>query len=322
MKRFRLPISLPATVLLFIAGSALLTGCEEKTLYTHEELYGSQLLLNADWQGNSPTADALDIRLRSLTAGIDADTTFRLASGSHTQFPLLEARYEVTALHEAENVGFDGECFRLTTGADGLPPEPGPFSAGTGTVDVPAQQLQAYALKLYPFTRLLKFSFRMDSEARQRLAGLDATLSGIAASRCLADRSTTRDEAVSIGIEVRQESGTEASPAATSIQNEGTSIRSDEDNLFYTGSHRLLGIHTAARQVLTLTLHYTNGESEALTQDLSTQLQGFNDGTSGSDPDELTLTARISFAGQAGASATITDWAPGTDSDLDAGNKE
>lgn len=94
----------------------------------------------------------------------------------------------------------------------------------------------------------------------------------------------------------------------------------DEDGIFFSGSRNLLGVHTNERQILTLTLHYTNGEEETLEQDLSSYLQDFNNYASGSVED-LTLNAGITIAGQPGVSATLGDWKPGTDSDLDATEK-
>lgn len=297
IQNLRLPVALPL-LLAAIVGSLLTGGCDEKELYTHEELYTGSLLLSLGWQEQQPpTADKLDVSLRSLTAGVAADTTFRLPpDGSEARLPLPEARYEVIALHEAANIRFDGECFCLENPEN----EPGAFSAGIGTAEVSAQQPHSYMLPLFPFTRSLTLRFRLDADTDGRLAGMEAALQGIATSRRLADRSTTRDAATT----ARPEMKTEETAARSSTA--------------YAGTLRLLGVHTGQRQLLTLTLRYTNGESETLTQDLTPQLAGFNhNGTEGS----LTLTARISIAGAAQPQATIVGWEQGTDSELDAGNE-
>lgn len=328
------PVAARSLLLAALGSTLLLAGCEKKELLTHEELYGGSLLLTADWQGQEHTAATLDVALHSLTAGVAADTAFRMpGADASVKLTLQEARYGIIALHGAENVRFDGECFRLETsaspaGSAALPagtsapllPEPGAFSAGTGVVDARAQESQTYTLKLYPFTRLLTLSFGLDAGAGKRVAGMDAMLSGIAASRRVADRNTAQDGAGSIRLEMRMK--LDATAGEPEPWRFSRTRADDGEDIVYLGKHRLLGVHTGERQVLTLVLNYTNGESETLVEDVTGQLSGFNEGgMDGEGQTGLTLTAHISIAGQPGASATIIDWQPGTDSDLDAGNE-
>lgn len=286
---------------------AALAGCNKKELYTHEELYNASTLLKVDWLGASPTASTLQLHVWSVAEAIAVDTLFCLASDATVRLELPEAEYAVVATHDAAHVRFDGECFCLETDAGGLLSEPGEFSAGAGVFRPVAQQENTYVLQLFSFTRKLALRFRLDREADGRIASINARLGGMASARRLTDRTTTRDGAgiVEIAVEREDASGMRAA---------------DEDGIFFSGSRNLLGVHTNERQILTLTLHYTNGEEETLEQDLSSYLQDFNNYASGSVED-LTLNAGITIAGQPGVSATLGDWKPGTDSDLDATEK-
>lgn len=289
-----------------------LAGCDKKELYTPEVLYTAPTLLKADWAGASPTADALRWHVRGVAGasasagaadiaaagGAAADTLFTSAPDATVSLALLEADYEVTAMHDAAHVSFDGECFLLEADAEGLLAEPGELRAGMGTFRAVAQQQNTYALPMLPFTRVLTLRFRLNAEAEGRVASISARLGGVASARRLADRATAMTPGGVVAIDIVRES-TRASDAAS---------------IFFRGTCRLLGIHTGERQLLTLILHYTNGEQEALQQDLSPYLTTFNDPAS----DPITLTAGLSFAGQPGVSATIDDWRPGTDADLDA----
>lgn len=277
-----------------------LAGCDKKESYTHEELYTSTLL-KVDWLGASPTAPAMQMHVRGVAEAIAIDTLFSMASDAMVRLELPEAEYTVTAIHDATHIRFDGECFCLEADAGGLLSEPDEFSAGTGTFRPVVEQENTYVLQLFPFTRKLALRFHLNREADGRIASISARLGGIASARRLADRTTTRDGAGSVGIAIERENAPGARAAG----------------IFFSGSRNLLGIHTDEHQLLTLTLHYTNGEEETLEQDLTSYLQDFNNYASGSVED-LTLNAGITIAGQPEASATIGGWRQGTDSDLDA----
>lgn len=289
-----------------------LAGCNKKELYTHEELYGAPISLKVDWAGASPTASTLHLHVWSATEGIAVDTLFDLASDATTRLVLPEAEYAVTAMHDAAHVRFDGECFCLEADAEGLLAEPGEFSAGTGVFHAVAQQENAYSLQLFPFTRRLALRFSLGAEADGRIASIGARLSGVASARRLADRATTRDGAGAVAIALECESG--AATYAGSSRAEGAPA----DGIYFSGSRNLLGIHTLERQVLTLTLHYTNGEEDTLEQDLTAYLRDFNNHTPGQTED-LTLNGEITIAGQLGLTVAIGPWIDGEGDEGDAG---
>ena len=287
-------------------------GCNKKELYTHEELYTASTLLKVDWLDASPTASTLQLHVWGVAGAVPVDTLFSMASDATVRLSLPEAEYTVVATHDAAHIRFDGECFCLATDADGLLCEPEEFSAGTGTFRPVAQQENTYVLQLFPFTRKLALRFRLNREADGRIASIDARLDGIASARRLTDRTTTRDGAGAVGMAIARESDV---PGTRAVSNGGDSA--DDEGIFFSGSRNLLGIHTNEQQMLTLTLHYTNGEEETLEQDLTSYLEDFNNQASG-PVEDLTLNAEITIAGQPGVSATIGDWTPGTDSNLDA----
>ena len=89
-------------------------------------------------------------------------------------------------------------------------------------------------------------------------------------------------------------------------------------------THRLLGIAPAVRQQLTLTLHYAEGEPQTQVYDLTSFLSGFNRFSPDTADEVFTLTGDLQLQQSLespGISGTITGWTPGTETDLEAGNK-
>lgn len=313
------------TAALVACALACLSACDRKELVEHQDLYAATVSLRPDWQSQSPTAPGLQIRIRGthpatgFSPAISTDTTFTLASGASDAPVLLtlpEAAYSLTAWHEAPGVSFDGTRFHLSTLPDGTLAEPAPLCAAAITFSTIAGQENRPPLKLQPQTRPLKLYLNISQGTAELITDINATLTG-----CAATRELTRGEK---GNKLTR--GGEAQVTRTAeIGNEG-SVRPafTRDGNTLSATYRLLGIVPAARQMLTLTLHYAEGNPQTEVYDLTSFLSGFNNFSPGGDTGEtFTLTADLQLEQNLetpGISGTITGWTPGTETDMEAGN--
>lgn len=217
------PLHSPASVTASVTTSltacllalACLTACDRKELFEHQELYAATVSIRPDWQSQSPTASALQIRIRGthpatdFSPAISTDTTFTLAasgaaaasaeaaanatataaaSAANAALPealltLPEASYSLIAWHEASGLTFDGTRFRLSTLPDGTLAEPAPLCAAAITFCAIAGQENRPPLKMQPHTRLLKLTLNISQGTPELLTDVTATLTGCAATR-------------------------------------------------------------------------------------------------------------------------------------------
>lgn len=348
---------------------ACLTACDRKELFEHQELYAATVSIRPDWQSQSPTASALQIRIRGthpatdFSPAISTDTTFTLAasgaeaataeaaanatataaaSAANAALPealltLPEASYSLIAWHEASGLTFDGTRFRLSTLPDGTLAEPAPLCAAAITFCAIAGQENRPPLKMQPHTRLLKLTLNISQGTPELLTDVTATLTGCAATREIGggekltrgeDCELTKEEA----CELMKEEACELTKAGrdkltrTAETGDVGSIRPvfTRNGNTLSATHRLLGIAPAVRQQLTLTLHYAEGEPQTQVYDLTSFLSGFNRFSPDTADEVFTLTGDLQLQQSLespGISGTITGWTPGTETDLEAGNK-
>ena len=297
MKKMTMTTTLLPALLALLA---VATSCCEKTLYTHEQLYGSPVTLTADWQGHTPTADALEVEAVSLTEDIDHSETLTLPANGTVQATLPEALYRLTATHPAANLDFDGEAFRLTPAADGTLPEPGALSAARIEAQLTAQQNTPVSLPLLPMTRTLVLRFRLGADRADEVAGMELRLSGMASAIAINgyDRSV----------------GTEGAIAPLLQPDEAV-----DDGVAYAATVRTLGTQPGTRQVARITVRLADGSAFTTEADVTDCLAPLNSqGTGSGYVAEFGLLA----AGKPGDDLhfTLLPWEDaGGDSDGDAG---
>lgn len=331
---------------------ACLTACDRKELFEHQELYAATVSIRPDWQSQSPTASALQIRIRGthpatdFSPAISTDTTFTLAASgtaaasaeaaanataaaSAANAALPEASYSLIAWHEASGLTFDGTRFRLSTLPDGTLAEPAPLCAAAITFCAIAGQENRPPLKMQPHTRLLKLTLNISQGTPELLTDVTATLTGCAATREIGGgEKLTRGEDCELmkaeACELTKAEGDKLTRTAET--GDVGSIRPvfTRNGNTLSATHRLLGIAPAVRQQLTLTLHYAEGELQTQVYDLTSFLSGFNRFSPDTADEVFTLTGDLQLQQSLespGISGTITGWTPGTETDLEAGNK-
>lgn len=346
---------------------ACLTACDRKELFEHQELYAATVSIRPDWQSQSPTASALQIRIRGthpatdFSPAISTDTTFTLAasgaaaasaeatanatataSAANAALPealltLPEASYSLIAWHEASGLTFDGTRFRLSTLPDGTLAEPAPLCAAAITFCAIAGQENRPPLKMQPHTRLLKLTLNISQGTPELLTDVTATLTGCAATREIGggEKLTRGEDCELMKAEACELTKAEACELTKAEEDKLTrtaetgdvgSIRPvfTRNGNTLSATHRLLGIAPAVRQQLTLTLHYAEGEPQTQVYDLTSFLSGFNRFSPDTADEVFTLTGDLRLQQSLespGISGTITGWTPGTETDLEAGNK-
>ena len=382
------PLHSPASVTASVTTSltacllalACLTACDRKELFEHQELYAATVSIRPDWQSQSPTASALQIRIRGthpatdFSPAISTDTTFTLAasgaaaaanataaaaaSAANAALPealltLPEASYSLIAWHEASGLTFDGTRFRLSTLPDGTLAEPAPLCAAAITFCAIAGQENRPPLKMQPHTRLLKLTLNISQGTPELLTDVTATLTGCAATREIGggEKLTRGEDCELMKAEACELMKAEAcelmkAEACELMKAEACELtKAEGDKLTRTAetgdvgsirpvftrngntlsaTHRLLGIAPAVRQQLTLTLHYAEGEPQTQVYDLTSFLSGFNRFSPDTADEVFTLTGDLQLQQSLespGISGTITGWTPGTETDLEAGNK-
>lgn len=345
---------------------ACLTACDRKELVEHQDLYAATVSIRPDWQSQSPTASALQIRIRGThpatgySPAISTDTTFTLvvddvvASSSEAILTLPEAQYSLIAWHEASGLTFDGTRFRLSPLPDGSLAEPAPLCAAAITFCAIAGQENRPPLTLQPQTRLLKLTLSISHGTPELLTDVTATLTGCAATREIGggEEKLTRgqEDELTRGkvCELTRGQGDERTrrEVCELTRGQGDELTKEEENkgtrtaetgdvgsirpVFtrngntLSATHRLLGIAPTVRQQLTLTLHYAEGEPQTQVYDLTSFLSGFNRFNPDTADEVFTLTGDLQLQQSLespGISGTITGWTPGTETDLEAGNK-
>ena len=274
------------------------TSCCEKRLYTHEELYGSTLTLRASWQGN-PTADALMVEAVSQTSRVEHSETLTLPATGTATTVMPEARYLLTATHEAENLSFDGTAFCLTPGADGLLPAPGDLSVAQEEVEVVAQQTTSFSLPMRRLTRTLSLRFSLGAESAAEVTGMEVRISGMASSISLVGDNRTATGAGTIAVPMSQ-SGTGAA-----------------GGVVYAGTTLTLGTFPGMQQYMSVTVHLADGTDFTTGMDVQRQLAALNGTVQGTFQMDFGLYA----AGKPGNDMdfTIGPWEDGGGDDGDAG---
>ena len=198
---------------------------------------------------------------------------------------------------------------------------------------------------MQPHTRLLKLTLNISQGTPELLTDVTATLTGCAATREIGggekltrgeDCELMKGEACELtkaeDCELMKAEACELTKAEgdkltrTAETEDVGSIRPvfTRNGNTLSATHRLLGIAPAVRQQLTLTLHYAEGEPQTQVYDLTSFLSGFNRFSPDTADEVFTLTGDLQLQQSLespGISGTITGWTPGTETDLEAGNK-
>ncbi len=271
-----------------MAAAVLLSSCVKDTLYdTPHPDYG-KIAVTADW---SARGEGIDIPATwTVTMG---DYTGTETSATHAPDHLFApGSYTLAVWNPAEGITVSGTTATIAAatgnraGTDAFVDNaPGWFFTHTEQVSIEKDKDYPLTAVMQQQVRELTLMIEPAGDAADRIESIEGTLSGAAGTLDFA-------------------TGTHGTPSEVKLH--FTKITDGDDAGKWMATVRLLGI-AGNSQRLTATLTYTDGNPQptSLNSDLTSALNGFNDGKTA----PLTLGGTIAETpGEAGFTGEITDW--------------
>ena len=270
------------TTMLTLALLLTLGGCVKDELHDTPHPDTGSIAVTADW---SDRGEGVDIPAEwTVTMG---DYTGTETGATHSPDYLFNpGSYTLAVYNPADGITVSGTTAAVAA-ADGgcIVNTPGWFFTSVQAVAIAADTDYSLTAVMHQQVRELTLMIEPAGDAADRIESITGTLSGAAGSLDFA-------------------TGTHGTPSEVKLH--FTKITSGDDAGKWTATVRLLGIAGDAQR-LTATLTYTDGNPQptSLNSDLTSALNGFNDGKTA----PLTLGGTIAETpGEAGFTGEITDW--------------
>lgn len=260
------------------------TGCVKEPLYDTDHPEHGKITISTRWDDRG---EGIGIpgehTVRTKHAASEHSHTASLTGTVNSLDELFPAgSHRIHVYNAAENITVSG----ATAIADYAAGEIGWLFTGTENADIEKDKIHHVTVAMRQQVRQLTLIFDVTGDARDRLSGVEATLSG-AAGAINIENGNPVGEAVTVPI----------------------SFKSLNSSSSFAATIRLPGI-TGTEQTLSLTLHFAGGnpQSFTLTSDLSDALAAFN----ADKKTPLTLTSGITVSiTPLGVTAEISDWEGG-----------
>ena len=271
-----------------ILTALLLSSCVKDTLYDTPHPDHGMISVTADW---SARGDGIDIPATWTVAM--GDYTGTETSATHAPDHLFApGSYTLAVWNPAEGITVSGTTATIAAatgnraGTDAFVDNaPGWFFTHTEQVSIEKDKDYPLTAVMQQQVRELTLMIEPAGDAADRIESIEGTLSGAAGTLDFA-------------------TGTHGTPSEVKLH--FTKITEGDDAGKWMATVRLLGIAGDAQR-LTATLTYTDGNPQptSLNSDLTSALNGFNDGKTA----PLTLGGTIAETpGEAGFTGEITDW--------------
>ena len=271
-----------------MAAAVLLSSCVKDTLYDTPHPDHGKIAVTADW---SARGEGIDIPATwTVTMG---DYTGTETSATHAPDHLFApGSYTLAVWNPAEGITVNGTTATIAAATGNRAGTDAFVDNAPGWFFTYTQQVAIEKDKDYPLTAVMQQQVREltlmiepAGDAADRIESIGGTLSGAAGTLDFA-------------------TGTHGTPSEVELH--FTKITEGDDAGKWMATVRLLGIAGDAQR-LTATLTYTDGNPQptSLNSDLTSALNGFNDGKTA----PLTLGGTIAETpGEAGFTGEITDW--------------
>ncbi len=274
------------TTILSLALLLTLGGCVKDELHDTPHPDTGKITVTADW---TDRGDGVDIPAE-WTVTIGGYTGTETGATHAPDYLFNPGNYTLAAYNTPENITISGTIATVTPETDNnagtyITGTPGWFFTSVQEVTVKADTDYDLTAAMHQQVRQLTLVIEPTGDAAGRIESIVGTLSGAAGTLDFA-------------------TGTYGTPSEVELH--FTKITDGDDAGKWTATVRLLGI-AGNLQRLTATLTYTDGNPQptALESDLTTALDGFNDGKTA----PLTLGGTIAETpGEAGFTGEITDW--------------
>ena len=264
-----------------MAAAVLLSSCVKDTLYDTPHPDTGKITVTADW---TDRGEGVDIPAEwTVTMG---DYTGTETGATHSPDYLFNpGSYTLAAYNIPEGITVSGTTATVAAVGSFITGIPGWFFTSVQEVAIEADTDYELTAAMHQQVRELTLMIEPAGDAADRIESIEGTLSGAAGTLDLA-------------------TGTHGTPSEVELH--FTKITEGDDVGKWMATVRLLGIAGDAQR-LTATLTYTDGNPQptSLNSDLTSALNGFNDGKTA----PLTLGGTIAETpGEAGFTGEITDW--------------
>lgn len=265
-----------------MAAAVLLSSCVKDTLYDTPHPDTGKVTVTADWADRGE--------------GVDIPASWHIVMGDYTgtetgathspDYLFNPGSYTLAAYNIPEGITVSGTTAAVAA-ADGgfIVNTPGWLFTSVQEAEIEADTDYELTAVMHQQVRQLTLVIEPAGDAADRIESIEGTLSGAAGTLDFA-------------------TGTHGTPSEVELH--FTKITDGDDAGKWTATVRLLGIAGDAQR-LTATLTYTDGNPQptSLNSDLTSALNGFNDGKTA----PLTLGGTIAETpGEAGFTGEITDW--------------
>lgn len=274
------------TTILSLALLLTLGGCVKDELHDTPHPDTGKVTVTVDW---SDRGEGVDIPAE-WTVTIGGYTGTETGATHALDYLFNPGNYTLAAYNTPENITISGTIATVTPETDNnagtyITGTPGWFFTSVQEVTVKADTDYDLTAAMHQQVRELTLVIEPAGDAADRIETIEGTLSGAAGTLDFA-------------------TGTHGTPSEVKLH--FTKITDGNDADKWTATVRLLGIAGDAQR-LTATLTYTDGNPQptSLNSDLTSALNGFNDGKTS----PLTLGGTIAETpGEAGFTGEITDW--------------
>lgn len=214
-----------------------------------------------DWIDSQPIDQQEQIKL----AVVDPDNieTDYLSDIYGRDITLMPKEYDFVGTETATNVTVSGRKVSVAVGGDGLALDPTPFSGGATTAQV-TPETEVIHVPMHQQTRELVILVKVGGDLASEVTGMEGTFHGIATSRDI-------NNGFPPGENQNRPYDITRGDIAYSFQAETI-----PNEIWYSGTRRLIGIDGDNNQDLALTVHFNNGDVRKMTLDATSRMTGFH----------------------------------------------
>lgn len=276
--------------MIMIAGASAvallaLSACDIKDpIYNTPHPEHGTVVVTTEWSSKSPEAEMP--QNYTLRVGEEQQSVSGITNTFKSLLP--QGSYELTAYNIPEHIGISGNTATVAESEAGyVEPMPGYLFAANRTIDVAADNTLEVTVPVKQLVRLLNVELSVTEGDHSRVQSATATLDGVASQ-----------------VDIVTCERAAAAKSRNALVQDGSK---------FTTSFRLSGIIPAASQTLTVSILYTDGDTQQIDSDITELLAGFNDRM-----EPMKLAGNLLLPIEAGVTgATITGW-----NETDGGNAD
>lgn len=274
-------------IITYIIGfGCLFTACVKDDLFKTPHPTQGAMNITTDWTMHTSEVvfpDSYSLRIGDVEQEVMEKTNM---------FALLlnPGKYTLLAYNTPQYMTVDASTVSVNRKTDGtLEPLPGYLFTAASNIDIRADDTLRITLPMRQHTRMLILSLKLTEGDDLLIASTAATLTGVASQVDLLTGALTGEGGASVAPDFSITSGN----GMTRIDPEPT----------LAATLRLLGVRTDERQVFTLAITMTNGQTQTIETDLTELLKNL-----GTAVGPIQIDARLNLLVEAGVNSTITGW--------------